>query len=171
MAHDYERVFSLFSQLASGNSNSAELSGGEQSTDPALGAPHEPRGSASRRASMGLLLCSCGDLQVLTDINWSGTTILLVEQNARMALGIASSWMCWRTADCLPVREDASRRSVSRKRTWGSVRLSAAYPATIAPILRALSKKVVLRHVSIKTGLKARPQAVFIVRLSMANAS
>jgi branched-chain amino acid transport system ATP-binding protein len=93
MAHDYERVFNLFPQLAKRRQQlGGTLSGGEQ-----------------QMLALGRALMSCGKLllldepsmglapvlvreifRVLIDINRSGTTILLVEQNAHMALGIAS---------------------------------------------------------------------------------
>jgi branched-chain amino acid transport system ATP-binding protein len=89
---DFERVFALFPRLAERKSQKAEtLSGGEQQM-LAVG-----RALVSGRRmmlldepSMGLapvLMMSMFD--ALRDINAEGTTILLVEQNARLALQFA----------------------------------------------------------------------------------
>jgi branched-chain amino acid transport system ATP-binding protein len=90
---DYERVFALFPQLERRKHQSGgTLSGGEQQM-LALGRAMMSRGSIMLldEPSMGLAPVLIRDIfKVLLDINRSGTTILLVEQNAHMALSIAS---------------------------------------------------------------------------------
>lgn len=92
MQRDYERVFALFPRLAERkNQKGATLSGGEQQmlavgralmTGRELMLLDEP--------SMGLAPLLMQDLfESLEEINREGTTILLVEQNARMALRFA----------------------------------------------------------------------------------
>ena len=89
---DLERVFSIFPRLKERSSQKAgTLSGGEQQM-LAVG-----RAFVSGRRmmlldepSMGLApLLMAGVFQALKEINREGTTILLVEQNARMALKFA----------------------------------------------------------------------------------
>ena len=93
LAKDYERVFGLFPQLERRKHQSGgTLSGGEQQM-LALGRAMMSRGSIMLldEPSMGLAPVLIRDIfKVLLDINRSGTTILLVEQNAHMALSIAS---------------------------------------------------------------------------------
>jgi branched-chain amino acid transport system ATP-binding protein len=90
---DYERVFGLFPQLERRKQQSGgTLSGGEQQM-LALGRAMMSRGSIMLldEPSMGLAPVLVRDIfKVLIEINRSGTTILLVEQNAHMALSIAS---------------------------------------------------------------------------------
>ncbi|MGB9672752.1 MAG: ABC transporter ATP-binding protein [Anaerolineales bacterium] len=90
---DIERVFTIFPRLRERMSQKAEtLSGGEQQM-LAVG-----RALVSGKKmmlldepSMGLApLMMMGVFDVLREINQRGTTILLVEQNARMALKFAS---------------------------------------------------------------------------------
>jgi branched-chain amino acid transport system ATP-binding protein len=89
---DYERVYSLFPRLKERLSqNGGTLSGGEQQmlaigralmAKPTLLLLDEP--------SMGLSPILVEQIfEIIKDINASGTTVLLVEQNALMALGIA----------------------------------------------------------------------------------
>jgi branched-chain amino acid transport system ATP-binding protein len=89
---DYARVFELFPRLAERrNQPGGTLSGGEQQmlaigralmTRPKLLMLDEP--------SMGLAPILVEQIFSITqDINRQGTTVLLVEQNARMALGVA----------------------------------------------------------------------------------
>jgi len=89
---DFERVFALFPRLAERKSQKAEtLSGGEQQM-LAVG-----RALVSGRRmmlldepSMGLApVLMMSMFNALRDINAEGTTILLVEQNARLALQFA----------------------------------------------------------------------------------
>jgi branched-chain amino acid transport system ATP-binding protein len=92
IASDRERVFELFPRLAERRRQTAgTLSGGEQQmlaigralmSRPTLLALDEP--------SMGLApIAAQKILQVIRDINRSGVTVLLVEQNARSALALA----------------------------------------------------------------------------------
>jgi branched-chain amino acid transport system ATP-binding protein len=92
IAPDRERVFELFPRLAERRRQTAgTLSGGEQQmlaigralmSRPTLLALDEP--------SMGLApIAAQKILQVIRDINRSGVTVLLVEQNARSALALA----------------------------------------------------------------------------------
>jgi branched-chain amino acid transport system ATP-binding protein len=90
---DYQRVFKIFPRLEERMHQAAEtLSGGEQQM-LAVG-----RALVSARKmmlldepSMGLAPLLMGSVfQALREINKEGTTILLVEQNARMALKFAS---------------------------------------------------------------------------------
>ncbi|HEX8940190.1 MAG TPA: ABC transporter ATP-binding protein [Candidatus Limnocylindrales bacterium] len=92
LSADYDRVFDLFPRLKERRSQLAgSLSGGEQQmlaigralmTRPALLLLDEP--------SMGLAPILVEQIfRIIGDINGQGTTILLVEQNALMALGVA----------------------------------------------------------------------------------
>jgi branched-chain amino acid transport system ATP-binding protein len=89
---DLERVFALFPRLAQRSTQQGgTLSGGEQQmlaigralmARPTLLLLDEP--------SMGLAPILVETIfRIIEDINRQGTTILLVEQNARMALGVA----------------------------------------------------------------------------------
>jgi len=89
---DLERVFSLFPRLKERRSQVAgTLSGGEQqmlATARALMA--RPRLLLMDEPSMGLAPILVESIfQTIHDINAEGTTILLVEQNATMALQVA----------------------------------------------------------------------------------
>ncbi len=93
LAADYERVFALFPRLAERKGQRGGLlSGGEQQM-LAVGRALMSRGRLLLldEPSMGLSPLLVKEIfRVLVDINRQGTTILLVEQNARMALSIAS---------------------------------------------------------------------------------
>jgi branched-chain amino acid transport system ATP-binding protein len=89
---DFERVYVLFPRLKERNSqNGGTLSGGEQqmlAIGRALMA--RPKLLLLDEPSMGLAPILVEQIfDIVKDINASGTTILLVEQNALMALGIA----------------------------------------------------------------------------------
>ena len=92
VAESFERVFDLFPRLAERASQLAgTLSGGEQQM-LAIG-----RGLVQRpdlllldEPSMGLSPLLVGEIfRMIVEINRAGTTILLVEQNASMALAVA----------------------------------------------------------------------------------
>ena len=90
---DFERVFDLFPRLKERLSQRAgTLSGGEQQM-LAIGRALMTRGKLMLldEPSMGLAPILVKDIfKVIREINQQGTTVLLVEQNARMALRIAN---------------------------------------------------------------------------------
>lgn len=90
---DYERVFEIFPRLKERlNQLSGTLSGGEQQM-LAVGRALMSRGQMMLldEPSMGLAPVLVREIfRVLQEINQSGTTVLLVEQNANMALRVAS---------------------------------------------------------------------------------
>src|SRR5499425_1685700 len=89
---DLERVFALFPRLAQRSTQKGgTLSGGEQQM-LAIGRALMARPSLLLldEPSMGLAPILVETIfHIIQDINRQGTTILLVEQNARMALGVA----------------------------------------------------------------------------------
>jgi branched-chain amino acid transport system ATP-binding protein len=93
IAKDYKRVFDLFPRLEERkNQRSETLSGGEQQM-LAVARALMTKGKIMLldEPSMGLAPVLMQELfRVLKEINEAGTTILLVEQNARMALKFAS---------------------------------------------------------------------------------
>ncbi len=93
IAADQERVFSIFPRLKERSHQlSGTLSGGEQQM-LAVGRALMSRGRLLLldEPSMGLAPRLVQEIfRVIEDINRSGTTVLLVEQNANMALRIAS---------------------------------------------------------------------------------
>ena len=90
---DFERVFGLFPRLKERfHQRAGTLSGGEQQM-LAIGRALMTQGKLMLldEPSMGLAPILIREIfQVLQEINQQGTTILLVEQNARMALRIAN---------------------------------------------------------------------------------
>jgi branched-chain amino acid transport system ATP-binding protein len=93
IGRDYERVFAVFPRLNERlNQLGGTLSGGEQQM-LAVGRALMSRGKLMLldEPSMGLAPVLVRDIfKVLREINQSGTTILLVEQNAYMALRLAN---------------------------------------------------------------------------------
>lgn len=89
---DFERVLTIFPRLNERmHQNAGTLSGGEQQM-LAMGRAlmGRPRLLLLDEPSLGLAPFLVRDIfQIIRDINQQGTTILLVEQNAHMALGIA----------------------------------------------------------------------------------
>lgn len=93
LRQDYQRVFDLFPRLSERQEQLAgTLSGGEQQM-LAVGRALMTRGRLVLldEPSMGLAPVLVREIfQTLRDINATGTTILLVEQNARQALKLAN---------------------------------------------------------------------------------
>lgn len=93
IAADYDRVFQLFPRLRERQHQAGgTLSGGEQQM-LAVGRALMSRGRLVLldEPSMGLSPRLVQDIfRIIEDINRAGTTILLVEQNANMALRVAS---------------------------------------------------------------------------------
>jgi len=92
LQHEYQRVFDIFPRLAERqNQPAGTLSGGEQQM-LAVGRALMTRGRLLLldEPSMGLAPVLVREIfQTLREINAAGTTILLVEQNARQALKLA----------------------------------------------------------------------------------
>lgn len=93
ISRDYERVFAIFPRLKERQSQlSGTLSGGEQQM-LAVGRALMSRGKILLldEPSMGLAPVLVREIfRILKEINQAGTTILLVEQNAYMALRLAN---------------------------------------------------------------------------------
>ena len=93
ISKDYERVFGLFPQLKNRtNQLGGTLSGGEQQMlAVARALMSKSRTMLLDEPSMGLSPVLVRDIfHIIVDINKAGTTVLLVEQNAYMALSVAS---------------------------------------------------------------------------------
>jgi len=99
---DYQRVFDIFPRLEERKHQRGEtLSGGEQQM-LAMGRALMTRGQLMLldEPSMGLAPVLVRDIfDTLKEINAQGTTILLVEQNANMALKLASRGYVLETGD------------------------------------------------------------------------
>jgi len=93
LSKDYERVFTIFPRLKERRSQQAgTLSGGEQQM-LAVGRALMSRGRVMLldEPSMGLAPVLVREIfRIILEINKTGTTILLVEQNANMALRVAN---------------------------------------------------------------------------------
>jgi branched-chain amino acid transport system ATP-binding protein len=93
IAKDFKRVFEIFPRLEERKDQSGEtLSGGEQQM-LAVGRALMTRGQLMLldEPSMGLAPVLVRDIfETIKEINAQGTTVLLVEQNANMALKLAS---------------------------------------------------------------------------------
>jgi branched-chain amino acid transport system ATP-binding protein len=108
---DFERVYTLFPRLKERRTqNGGTLSGGEQqmlAIGRALMA--RPKLLLLDEPSMGLAPILVEQIfEIVRDINASGTTVLLVEQNALMALGLASRGYILQTGEI--VLQDAADR-------------------------------------------------------------
>ena len=106
-----ERVYGLFPRLRERvNQKAGTMSGGEQqmlAIGRALMA--RPRVLLLDEPSMGLAPVLVEQIfQIIGDINKQGTTILLVEQNALMALGVAHRGYVLQTGQI--VLEDSAQR-------------------------------------------------------------
>jgi branched-chain amino acid transport system ATP-binding protein len=93
ITQDMEKIFDLFPRLRERiNQKGGTLSGGEQQM-LAIGRAlmSRPRLLLLDEPSMGLAPMLVSQIfKIISDINSQGTTILLVEQNARMALKVAN---------------------------------------------------------------------------------
>jgi branched-chain amino acid transport system ATP-binding protein len=108
---DFERVYTLFPRLKERlTQNGGTLSGGEQqmlAIGRALMA--RPKVLLLDEPSMGLAPILVEQIfEIVKDINAGGTTVLLVEQNALMALGIARRGYIMQTGEI--VLQDAAER-------------------------------------------------------------
>ena len=93
-ADDYQRIYDMFPVLAERRSQRAGLlSGGEQQMlAMGRGLMARPRLLLLDEPSLGLAPRIIGQIgEVIREINRQGTSVLLVEQNATMALGVADT--------------------------------------------------------------------------------
>jgi branched-chain amino acid transport system ATP-binding protein len=110
---DFERVFTLFPRLKERRTqNGGTLSGGEQqmlAIGRALMA--RPKLLLLDEPSMGLAPILVEQIfDIVRDINETGTTVLLVEQNALMALGLAKRGYILQTGEI--VLQDSAERLI-----------------------------------------------------------
>ncbi|NLJ78679.1 MAG: ABC transporter ATP-binding protein [Tissierellia bacterium] len=106
---DYEKAFTLFPRLSERKSQMAgTLSGGEQQMLAiARGLMSKPRLLLLDEPSMGLAPIIVNEIfSIIEDINKEGTTVLLVEQNAYMALNAANRAYIIRNG-CIEIEGDA----------------------------------------------------------------
>jgi branched-chain amino acid transport system ATP-binding protein len=112
---DYERIYGLFPRLRERRSQKAgTLSGGEQQM-LAIGRAlmSAPRVLLLDEPSMGLAPILVEQIfDIVRTINQSGTTVLLVEQNALMALGIANRGYILQTGEIV-LTDVAERRAAN----------------------------------------------------------
>jgi branched-chain amino acid transport system ATP-binding protein len=108
---DFERVYTLFPRLKERlGQNGGTLSGGEQQM-LAIGRSlmARPKVILLDEPSMGLSPILVEQIfEIVKDINTAGTTVLLVEQNALMALGVAQRGYILQTGEI--VLQDAADR-------------------------------------------------------------
>jgi len=124
IAHDLERVFNLFPRLKErAKQVGGTLSGGEQqmlSMGRALMA--HPRVLLLDEPSMGLAPILVESIfETIQEINKEGTTILLVEQNALMALSVASRGYVLQTGEIVlhDTAENLQQNEMVRKAYLG----------------------------------------------------
>lgn len=118
--NDIKRVFGLFPRLEERKNQSAgTLSGGEQQM-LAVGRALMTRGKLMLldEPSMGLAPIVVEEIfRIIKEINDEGTTILLIEQNAYMALGIANRAYVLETGNIVlqgPARELAENEDIKK---------------------------------------------------------
>jgi len=122
IAKDYERVYDLFPRLRERMTQKAgTLSGGEQQM-LAIGRAlmSAPRVLLLDEPSMGLAPILVEQIfEIIRTINQQGTTVLLVEQNALMALGIAHRGYILQTGEVvLSDVSDNLRRNEAVRRAY-----------------------------------------------------
>ena len=119
-----EQMFELFPRLKERQKQIAgTLSGGEQQMlAMARALMSKPRLLMLDEPSMGLAPILVEQIfDIIRALHKSGTTILLVEQNAQMALSVANPRMCWKRArfPCPATRRSCCTTMQSGRRIWG----------------------------------------------------